>query len=286
MKEIVILSGKGGTGKTTTAAGFAVLAGRCAVADADVDAPDLHLLLHPEEVECGEFSSGYTAVRSEELCSWCGLCRSACRFDAIDEELRISPLNCEGCGACAIVCPNGAIKMQEALAGEWFVGRTFVGPMVYAKLRPGKGSSGKLVSLVRGKARSICREDGLELLITDGPPGIGCPVIASVGGASLAVVVTEPTASGLHDLERVIGVCRHFRVPVAVVINKADLNSPVAGRIRSFCENISAPVLGEIPYDQDVTESIRCGRPLVVHSRGPAAQAADGIWEAVKRLLK
>jgi MinD superfamily P-loop ATPase len=286
VKEIVILSGKGGTGKTTTAAGFAVLAGRCVVADADVDAPDLHLLLHPKKVDGGEFFSGYTAIRDEELCNRCGLCRSTCRFDAIDENLRISPLECEGCGACTLVCPNGAIKMQEAIAGEWFIGQVFTGLMVYAKLKPGKGSSGKLVSLVRGKARAKCREDGLELLITDGPPGIGCPVIAAVGGANLAVVVTEPTAAGLHDLERVIGVCRHFRVPAAVVINKADLNLPVAGRIKSFCKNISVPVLGEIPYDQDVTESIRCGRPLVMYSRGPAAQAIEEVWKEAKRRLE
>lgn len=285
MKEIVVVSGKGGAGKTTVVASFAVLAGRCVVADADVDAPDLHLLLHPEEVEHGEFVSGWVAVRDDLRCERCGSCRSACRFDAIDEQLQISALECEGCGLCAIVCPKKAIQMVDSVAGEWFVGRAGTGPMVYAKLRPGKGSSGKLVSLVRRKARDICVQQSERLVITDGPPGIGCPVIAALGGASLALIVAEPTAAGTHDVERVVGACRHFRVPTAMVINKADLNADVVRRIRSFCRSASIPVLGEIPYDQAVTDSIRCGQPLILHSRGPAARAVETVWDAVEGVL-
>ena len=285
MKEIVVVSGKGGTGKTTIAAAFAVLAGGCVVADADVDAPDLHLLLHPEDAERGEFVSGYVAVKHDELCVKCGACRNACRFEAIDDDLRISALECEGCGLCALVCPRKAIQMEDSVAGEWFLGRAGIGPMVYGKLKPGKGNSGKLVSLVRSKARSVGQEDGLDLVITDGPPGIGCPVIAAVGAATLAVVVAEPTAAGVHDLERVVGVCRHFRVPTRVVINKADLSAQGAKKIRSFCELASISVVGEIPYDQAVLDSIRFGQPLVTYSRGSAARAVERTWEAVQASL-
>jgi len=211
MKEVVILSGKGGTGKTSLAACFAVLSEDSVICDCDVDAADLHLLLSPLETEKHEFRSGQTACIDPERCTVCGLCQDECRFDAIHDFV-VDPSHCEGCGFCSHICPEGAISMQENLAGHWFVSRTRQGPMVHARLGIAEENSGKLVTAVRNEARRIAQEQSLEYIITDGPPGIGCPVISSLSGAKLALIVTEPTLSGMHDMERVIGVSQHFQV--------------------------------------------------------------------------
>ncbi|MGQ9524120.1 MAG: ATP-binding protein [Armatimonadota bacterium] len=285
MKEVVVISGKGGTGKTTVAASSAVLAGRCVVADTDVDAPNLHLLLRPKIEQDEEVVCGKVAVRSHDVCQLCGRCRDTCRFDAIADDLAFSSLECEGCGVCALVCPTNAVSMVDAVSGHLYAGTTMVGPICYAKLLPGKGNSGKLVTMVRQKARSLAESNALDLLITDGPPGIGCPVISAVVGANLALIVTEPTVSGLHDLRRVLEVCLHFKVAAAVCINKSDLSPSTTKEIMDFCASAGVDVLGEIPYDTAVVEAIRAGVPLVSVGDTPAADAVRSVWWSAADLL-
>jgi len=283
MKELVVISGKGGTGKTTILASFAALAGRSVLADCDVDAPDLHLLLHPKIHAQAEFRAGQVAHIDEERCLQCGRCREVCRFGAITPEFSVEPLDCEGCGACRVVCPAEAIELRERVAGTWFRGQTKYGPMVYARLRPAEENSGKLVALVRKEARVQAERDGIELLLTDGPPGIGCPVIASLGNADLALVVTEPTPSGIHDLERVLTLCRHFRVPAMVCVNKFDLNPGLDDDIRAFCAQAQVAVTASIPFDESVTRAIQQGVPLVEYDRGAASRAVAVIWEQLQQ---
>ena len=282
MKELVVISGKGGTGKTTLLASFAALAGRSVIADCDVDAPDLYLLLHPEIEHQEEFRAGKLAIIDAQRCTRCGRCREVCRFSAITADLVVESLDCEGCGACKVVCPAEAVELRERLAGDWFRGQTKYGPMVYARLRPAEENSGKLVALVRREARAWAVGDGIELLLTDGPPGIGCPVIASVGNADLALIVTEPTPSGVHDLERALALCRHFRVPAMVCVNKFDLNPGLDGEIGAFCHRAEVAVTESIPFDESVPRAISRGVPLVEFDHGPASQAMVGVWRQVR----
>ena len=285
MKELVVISGKGGTGKTTILASFAALAGRSVLADCDVDAPDLHLLLHPKIHAQAEFRAGQVAHIDEERCLQCGRCREVCRFEAITPDLNVETLNCEGCGACRVVCPAEAAELVERTAGDWFQGQAKYGPMVYARLRPAEENSGKLVALVRKEARAQAERDGIGLLLTDGPPGIGCPVIASLGNADLALVVTEPTPSGIHDLERVLALCSHFRVPAAVCVNKFDLNPGLDAKIHDFCAESQTEATESIPFDESVTKAIQQGLPLVEYDRGAASRAIAVIWEQLQQDL-
>ncbi|MGB3113344.1 MAG: ATP-binding protein, partial [Candidatus Omnitrophota bacterium] len=232
MKQIVVISGKGGTGKTVLTASLAALAKNKVMADCDVDAADLHLLLKPSIKERHEFKSGATAFIDKRLCTECGRCVAVCRFDAVSEDYAIDPVACEGCGFCYYACPVNAIKMQENATGEWYISDTRFGPLVHAKLGIGEENSGKLVTLVRQKAKEIAEKQRFDWVIIDGSPGIGCPVIASLSGVDFALVVTEPTLSGLHDADRVIKVARHFNIPVKVVINKYDLNVDMTNRIK------------------------------------------------------
>jgi MinD superfamily P-loop ATPase len=281
MKELVVISGKGGTGKTTILASFAALAGRTALADCDVDAPDLCLLLHPEINHQEEFRGGQLAVIDQERCLRCGRCREVCRFEAITPGFSVEPLDCEGCGACRVVCPAEATELRERVAGDWFRGQTKYGPMVYARLRPAEENSGKLVALVRKQARVQAERDGIELLLTDGPPGIGCPVIATLGNADLALIVTEPTPSGMHDLERALALCSHFRVPAAVCVNKFDLNPGLEAKIHEFCAESQIAVTQSVPFDESVTKAIQQGVPLVEYDRGTASRAVAAVWREV-----
>ena len=241
MKEVVILSGKGGTGKTSIVGSFAALAQNKVLADCDVDAADLHLLLSPSIKQENEFWSGQVAFIDEEKCTQCGLCQDVCRFDAID-DFKIDPISCEGCGFCSHICPVEAITMKESLSGRWFISDTKYGPLVHARLGIAQENSGKLVALVRQHAKQIAERDGLDYIISDGPPGIGCPVISSLSGANLALLVTEPTLSGIHDLERVLGVCRHFDIPALVCVNKYDLNTDNTRQIEDYCLNLGVEV--------------------------------------------
>jgi MinD superfamily P-loop ATPase containing an inserted ferredoxin domain len=285
MEEIVILSGKGGTGKTSIVASFAALAQSKVLADCDVDAADLHLLLKPQMREENEFWSGETAHIDGKKCTECGLCEEVCRFGAI-QDFKVDPVSCEGCGFCSQICPVDAITMQENMAGHWFVSDTKYGTLVHARLGIAQENSGKLVALVRQKAKKIAEEQNLDYIITDGPPGIGCPVISSLSGANLALLVSEPTLSGMHDLDRIIGVCRHFGIPALVCINKYDLNQENSHQIESYCLNQGIEVIFKIPFDNVVTEAIVHGLPVVEYSQNNIVGEVKRLWQAITTTLK
>ena len=295
MKELVVLSGKGGTGKTSIVASFAALFSDKVVADCDVDAADLHLVLDPQDSEWHAFHGNKLAVIDQDACVGCGRCAEVCRFAAVTTDITavergtgvfdIDPLACEGCGACVIACPANAIRLLDAATGAWSASDSRLGPLVHARLGIGQESSGKLVTAVRAQAAALGRERGVALSLIDGSPGIGCPVIASLTGADLALVVTEPTVSGLHDLERVVGVANKLGVPVTVAVNKFDINSDAADRIEEWCKDSDVPVVGRIPYDDSVTAAQVNGLSVVEHSDGPAAAAIRDIWDRVSTTL-
>ena len=285
MKEIVVLSGKGGTGKTSIVASFASLAQSKVLADCDVDAADLHLLLKPKVKEEKEFWSGRVAFIDEEMCIECDLCQELCRFEAI-RDFEVDPVSCEGCGFCYQVCPVDAIAMKDSMAGHSFISETKYGYLCHARLGSAQENSGKLVALVRQNAKLIAERENLDYIITDGPPGIGCPVISSLSGASLALLVTEPTLSGIHDLERVIGVCRHFGVPVLVCVNKYDLNEENTHRIESYCGNEGIEVAARISFDNVITEAIVQGLPVVEYSNNKVTQQIKELWQIIPAKLE
>jgi len=285
MKEVVILSGKGGTGKTIITGSFAALAQSKVLADCDVDAADLYLLLSPSVKDKNEFWSGEVAFIDEEKCTQCGLCQDVCRFDAIN-DFKVDPISCEGCGFCLHICPVEAIAMRENMAGHWFVSDTKYGPLVHAWLGIAQENSGKLVALVKQQAKQIAERDGLDYIISDGPPGIGCPVISSLSGANLALLVTEPTLSGIHDLERVLGVCHHFGIPALVCINKHDINEDNARQIERYCQNQGVEVAAKIPFDNAVTEAIVQGLPVVEYSQSRVTREIDSLWQHITKTLE
>jgi MinD superfamily P-loop ATPase len=282
MKQLVVISGKGGTGKTVIAAAFASLSINKVIADCDVDAANLYLLLHPDVQEVHTFSGGKKAFLLYDQCSLCGECVEPCRFEAIsqaeDGRVFIDPVSCEGCGVCSFVCPSKAIEMRDSTSGEWYVSRTKYGPFVHAKLGIGEENSGKLVSEVRRKAAEIGTQNKVDYVIIDGPPGIGCPVIASLSGTNLALVVTEPTLSGIHDMERIVAVARHFQIPTACCINKYDINLENSSRIEAWCQDHSVPLLGKIPYDEEVIRSMVQGYPLTEHTESVASEEIHKLW--------
>ena len=280
MKEIVVLSGKGGTGKTTIVGSFAALAKSKVMVDCDVDAADLHLLLEPQVKETRDFWSGRKAHINPEKCTQCGLCEEACRFAAI-KDFRIDAISCEGCGFCFHICPEQAVAMEQNLSGQWFVSETRYGPLVHARLGIAQENSGRLVTVVRHNARLIAQREGLDYILSDGPPGIGCPVIASLSGVALALLVTEPTLSGMHDLSRVLGVCRHFGVTAMVCINKYDLNEENTSNIERFCGEQGIEVVSKSPFDNVVTRALVAGLPVVEYSDGGVAGEMKKLWQAV-----
>lgn len=282
MKQIVIISGKGGTGKTILTASFAVLAQNKVMADCDVDAADLHLLLKPEIRESHEFRSGTTAKIDRNLCEECGECMNACRFNAISENFYVDPISCEGCTVCSFVCPAGAITMEENVSGEWFISETKYGPMVHARLGIAEENSGKLVTLVRQKAQQRAEEENKDYIIIDGPPGIGCPVIASLANVDLALIVTEPTLSGIHDMERITSVSKHFNVPTKVVINKYDLNIKNSEQIKRICDDKGIEVFARLPFSKKVSQSIVQGVPLVEFCNDQIVGDITHLWEKIK----
>lgn len=285
MKEVVVLSGKGGTGKTCIVASLASLAKSKVMVDCDVDAADLYLLLKPVTEESHEFWSGQKAFIAQDRCTECRLCREVCRFEAITDEFQVDPIACEGCGLCYNVCPVDAVAMPESLSGHWFISETRYGPFVHARLGVAQENSGKLVALVRQKAKLIAEEQGLGYIISDGPPGIGCPVISSLSGVSLAVIITEPTLSGMHDLERVIGVCHHFAVPVIVGINKYDINEDNSHQIEVYCQSQGIDIASKIPFDNVVTEALVHGLPVVEYSRNRVTREIERLWQVVAKHL-
>ncbi len=338
MKELVVISGKGGTGKTSVLAAFAALSRRSVTADCDVDAADLHLVLTPEVDRKALFSGGVVALIDEDRCTACGVCMEYCRYGAIvrggggagrgrpagnergagtgpgAENERcagqargagsmqgagegsnalpaavptytVDRFACEGCGVCAHVCPAGAVAMTEETNGEWYISRTRHGPMVHARLRPGAENSGKLVTIVRSEARRMAEEEGYPLVLVDGSPGIGCPVIASITGTDLVLVVTEPTKSGIHDMERVIGLTRHFSIPAVIAVNKSDINEEMASAVERYAMDQNIALAGRIRYDPDVTRAQMEGMSVVEVSKGPAAVDMRMVWERVHRMI-
>ncbi|MDZ7622516.1 MAG: ATP-binding protein [Candidatus Competibacteraceae bacterium] len=289
MKELTILSGKGGTGKTTVCAAFAALAANKVLSDCDVDAADLHLLLDPTIQHEENFIGGRTPQIDYRLCMKCGHCQPLCRFEAIDREedgsCTIDALACEHCGLCALACPGHAIRMVDAVNGRWFISATRFGTLVHARLGIGEDNSGKLVTLVRREARRIAEQQGADLLINDGPPGIGCPATAAIAGTDGVLIVTEPTISGLHDLRRVIALCRYFRRPALVCINKYDLNEAQTALIQQECRAEGVPVVGLIPFEPAVSRALVARQTVVDFACGPATDAVVATWEQVQRTI-
>ncbi|MGE4264843.1 MAG: ATP-binding protein [Desulfovibrio sp.] len=290
MREIVVISGKGGTGKTSITAALAHLASqseKAMLCDLDVDAPDLHLLLEPDRLEVHEFRSGFEAVIDPALCTNCGLCAGLCRFDAIEQGPRgcsVRPMRCEGCKVCVQFCPVQAIAFEERTCGNWWASTMRFGPMIHAQLFPGSENSGRLVSLLKKQARERAENMGISLMLCDGAPGIGCPVIASLSGASQAVIVTEPTPSGLHDLLRVADLCAHFRIPAAVVVNKFDLNLQNSADIKRVCLERGLPLLGLLPHDDVVVRAMVLGKCVTELPATPFSDALRGVWEKLPEL--
>jgi MinD superfamily P-loop ATPase len=283
LKELVVISGKGGTGKTSIVAAFASLALNKVISDADVDAADLHLIMSPQVTEHHDFQAGHSAIINLDKCTACGLCRDLCRYNAISEDYTVNRMDCEGCGVCVHFCPEKAVDFPVKTCGEWYLSETRFGPMVHARLGLAEENSGKLVTLVRQEARKVAEARKLDLILTDGPPGIGCPVIASLGGASAALIVTEPTVAGRHDMERVAQLADFFRVPVAVCVNKADLNPESTREIQQYAEHKGYEFLGAIPFDPVFIKAMVVGRTVIEYDRNTEAAAALlQIWDKVR----
>jgi MinD superfamily P-loop ATPase len=295
LKEIVVISGKGGTGKTSIVAAFAALSKDAVLADCDVDAADLHLILQPDVKQTHDFSGGKRASVIMEKCTGCGKCEEVCNFDAplfngpandiVEKTYTINPIACEGCKVCVEFCPAGAIEFKDAVNGQWFISDTRFGPMVHAKLGIAEENSGKLVSLIRKEAKQIATKQDKNFIIVDGSPGIGCPVIASITGADLVLVVTEPTISGQHDLDRVVELTKHFGIPTAICINKYDINPKIAEVIEKRASEKNLRVIGKIAYDVAVTKAQIAAKTIVEYSNNGLKDQIVSLWDSVLNML-
>lgn len=284
MRELVIISGKGGTGKTSLTAAFCSLAENNMLCDADVDAADLHLLMHPDIKQRHDFMGGSIAEIVTDACTQCNTCRYLCRFDAIDETFTVDGIACEGCGVCVDLCPEEAILFPVQKCGEWFISDTRFGPMVHARLGIAEENSGKLVSLIRKETRNLAEEKGFDLILTDGPPGIGCPVIASISGATVLAIVVEPTVSGLHDMIRVADLAVHFRTPGMIIVNKYDLNVEMTRSIEQKAQERNMTILGRIPFDPVFTRSMVEGKNIFEYAeQGETLDIVKDIWSKIIR---
>ena len=283
MKELVIISGKGGTGKTSIAASFAALAKKAVLADCDVDAADLHLILKPQINHRQDFYSGYTARIIPEKCTQCGLCEEYCRFGAIINfpQYSVDSISCEGCGVCAYFCPEDAIVMEQPKRGEWFISRTRYGLMVHARLGVAAENSGKLVTLVRMQAKMLAEAQTLDYIIIDGSPGVGCPVISSITGADMVLVVTEATISGRHDLDRIARLTSHFKIPTVICVNKWDINPEITEDIQQDASQKGIKVVGKIRYDEAFTKAQVMGAAVVEYTGGAVAGEIKFLWKNI-----
>ena len=286
MKELVIISGKGGTGKTSLIAGFASLAEAKVICDADVDAADLHLIMDPDIMARQGFQSGNTAIINQNRCTQCDLCRSVCRWNAISEDFVVDPIECEGCGVCYYFCPEKAIDFPLNTCGEWFISQTRFGPMAHASLGIAEENSGKLVTLIRKEGEKLVEDKKLDLMLTDGPPGVGCPVIASLGGATAVLIVSEPTVSGRHDMERVAELAAFFKIPAMVCVNKFDLNPDMGRAIESFAMKRDITVVGRVPFDHSFTRAMVQGKTIIeFNGSSEGGRAVKEIWEKIEQRL-
>jgi MinD superfamily P-loop ATPase len=282
IKELIVISGKGGTGKTSLLGAFASLATDKVLCDADVDAADLYLILEPEIRKRQDFQEGHRAVIDPNRCTECGLCRDLCRFHAISPDFKVDPIECEGCGVCVHFCPADAIDFPIKTCGELFISETRCGPMVHARLGIAEDNSGKLVTLTRREARELAKNRGLGLILTDGPPGLACPVIASIAGAAAVLIVTEPTLSGHHDMDRVVELANHFEIPASICVNKYDLNPDMTGVIEQYAKERGLPILGRIPFDPIFTKAMVQNQTIIEYDgKSQAAQALREIWQEV-----
>ena len=280
MKELIVISGKGGTGKTSLMAAFASLADNKVMCDADVDAADLHLIMDPKVIHRTDFQSGHTAEINTQQCTECGLCRDLCRWDAISEAFEVNPVYCEGCGVCVYFCPEKAIDFPIDTCGEWFISDTRFGPMVHARLGIAEENSGKLVSLVRHEARKMAEKNDHQLIITDGPPGLGCPVIASIGGATAVLIVAEPSVSGKHDMDRVAQLAAFFKVPAMICVNKFDLSLELTREVESYAEKKGITYVGRIPFDPVFTKAMVQGQTVFEYNSGSkVGREIEKIWQ-------
>ena len=286
IKEVVVVSGKGGTGKTSIVGALVQLLTNRVVADCDVDAANLHMLLNPVVIEEKEFVGGKKAIIDASRCTGCGICREVCRFQAISPDYQVNQNQCEGCGACYFLCPAGAVDFPSSRAGTCYVcNDKYSKPFVYAKLFPGEENSGKLVTMVRNEARAIAEKNNIPFVIIDGPPGIGCPVIASMTGVHMAVAVTEPTIAGIHDLERIIGLAQFLKCKTAVIVNKGDINPDYSKRIEEYCAAKGSSFLGIIPYESKITEAqVQAATILDVAPDSPASKIIRGIYNKLLAL--
>jgi len=284
MKELLIISGKGGTGKTSMVAALASIVPSKVLCDADVDASDLHLIMTPDIREQHDFVSGHKALIDPDKCTQCGLCRDLCKWDAVDENFTVDKIECEGCGVCYYFCPEKAISFPESTCGKWFISDTRFGPMAHASLDIAEENSGKLVTLIRNKGKELAAEKEAGLLLTDGPPGVGCPVIAAMGGADAVMIVAEPTVSGKHDMERVAELADFFKIPAMLCVNKFDLNPETGEAIEKFAHDNAIAILGRIPFDPVFTKSMVEGKTVFEFDKNSAAaKAVAGVWEGVKK---
>jgi MinD superfamily P-loop ATPase len=284
IKQLAIISGKGGTGKTTVAAAFAALVKKKVMVDCDVDAADLHLLLQPQVLFQEKYYGGRSPHVDLEKCTQCGLCTEVCRFHAIDQGM-VDPISCEGCGFCSHVCPENAIIMDNAYSGDWFVSETSYGPFVHARLGIGEENSGKLVTVVRKQAMEIAKERNLELILIDGPPGIGCPVTASLTGVNLVLAITEPTLSGIHDLERILKLAEHFKIPSMVCVNKFDINLENSDRIVRYSESNGAKIVEKIPYEPRVVEALVNRKTVMDYPCNGVQEIILNMWHKIEAKL-
>ena len=285
MRELVILSGKGGTGKTSITAAFASLAENMIFCDADVDAADLHLILEPDFKMSLDFIGGNEAVINPDICTECGRCIEVCRFDAVKDTFEIDPIECEGCGVCFDLCPEQAIDFPETICGQWYISDTRFGPMVHARLGIAQENSGKLVALVRQEARKIATKENLDLILTDGPPGIGCPVIASIGQATAILIIAEPTVLGIHDMERVGQLSKHFNIPAMVCINKYDLNPDQTKKIEDLAKENGISIVGKVSFDQTFTESMIQAKTIFEYNEDSQASIeVRQVWDNILSL--
>jgi len=285
MKELVIISGKGGTGKTSIVASFAFLAENKTLVDADVDAADLFLVISGSKRKTEDFKGGHIAQIDPEKCTGCGECTERCQFNAISDDFVVNEIDCEGCSVCVYFCPVDAINFPQRTCGQWYVSDTQHGTMLHARLGIAEENSGLLVSLLRKEAKEISEKQGVENIIIDGPPGIGCPVIASITGADAVLIITEPTLSGIHDMKRVKELADFMKVPSMVCVNKYDINLDMTLRIESFAKKSGMKSAGRIPYDKDVTSAMVAQKSLVEFSQGKGAEAMREVWGEVSTFL-